>query len=191
MQSKLVIFVSGTVLALSACAKHEATSDNNATDLNMSADNGLAANTAQAPSPLTAQGFSNAAAASDRFEIESSKLAGTSASSAAIKKFAEKMISAHTESTGKLKSTAGALSPAVTPDDTLTADQQQKLDSLKTLNGTAFDTAYASAQVNAHQTALDALKDYANSGDNAQLKSFANGLVPTVTAHLNMAKALK
>jgi putative membrane protein len=146
---------------------------------------------ATAPSPLTAQGFANAAAASDKFEIESSKLAATAASSAAVKSFATKMISAHTGSTAKLKSTLAGMSPAVTPDDTLSADQQAKLDSLKGLNGSAFDSAYASAQADAHQKALDALNAYAASGDNAQLKTFASGLVPTVTAHLNMAKALK
>ena len=79
----------------------------------------------------------------------------------------------------------------MTADDTLNPTQQQKLDSLKGLNGAAFDSAYASAQVEAHQMALDMLKNYAASGDNAQLKTFANGMIPTVTAHLNMAKGLK
>ena len=58
-------------------------------------------------------------------------------------------------------------------------------------NGAAFDSAYASAQVDAHQKTLNALKGYAASGDNAQLKTFATGMIPTVTAHLNMAKGLK
>jgi len=35
------------------------------------------------------------------------------------------------------------------------------------------------------------LKGYAAAGDVSALKSFAGGLVPTVTAHLNMAKGLK
>ena len=38
---------------------------------------------------MTAQGFANAAAASDKFEIDSSKLAATAASSAAVKSFAD------------------------------------------------------------------------------------------------------
>ena len=99
MTSRLVIFLSGTVLALAACGKHEAASDNAANDVNMTAtDNGAEMN-AVAPSPLTAQGFANAAAASDNFEISSSKLAASQASSAAVKKFAEQMITAHTAST--------------------------------------------------------------------------------------------
>ena len=101
------------------------------------------------------------------------------------------MIAAHEGSTAKLKATAGGLSQAVTPDDTLSAEQQASLDSLKGLKGTDFDKAYATAQVDAHQKALDALNGYAASGDNAALKDFAKGLIPTVTAHLNMAKALQ
>ena len=197
MRNTLVILMAGAVLATGACSRHDETNNMAATDMNvsgdnMAADNAAAANAAStAPSPLMAQGFANAAAASDRFEVESSKLAAASASSSAIKSFATQMITAHTASTAKLKATASGLSPAITPDDTLTADQQAKLDNLKTLSGAAFDTAYAAAQVAGHQAALDLLKNYAASGDNAELKALASGMVPTVTAHLNSAKGLK
>ena len=197
MKSSLLILVSGSVLAIGACAKHDNAANNTATDMNMTdtnmtMDNGVSANAAMPEAaPMTAQGFANAAAASDHFEIESSKLAAGSAKSAAVKSFAQKMIDAHTASTAKLKGIASGMSPAVTPDDTLTAEQQSTLDSLKGKTGSDFDSAYAAAQVDAHQKTLDALKAYAASGDNAQLKTFASEMVPTVTAHLNMAKALK
>ena len=92
---------------------------------NMAVDNIGAANDA-ALSPLTAQGFANAAAASDKFEIETSQLAATNASSAAVKKFATQMIAAHSASTAKLKSTLAGQSPAITPDDTLNPEQQSR-----------------------------------------------------------------
>jgi putative membrane protein len=79
----------------------------------------------------------------------------------------------------------------MTPDDTLSPEQQATLDSLKGQTGAAFDSAYAAAQVDAHTKALDALKNYSASGDNAALKGFADGLIPTVTSHLNLAKGLK
>jgi putative membrane protein len=188
---RLLILVSGGALALSACGKHDETTTNATFDTNVAIDNETVANMAAEAGPLTAQGFANAAAASDRFEVESSRLAASAAASAAVKSFADKMVSAHTASTAKLKSTASGLSPAVTPDDTLNPDQQAKLDSLRNLKGSDFDTAYAAAQVEAHQKALDALKSYAASGDKDALKQLAGGMVPTVTAHLNMAKGLK
>jgi putative membrane protein len=189
MKFKAMMLLSSAVLALAACGQKDETYN---TDTNLVTDNGMAANdTEAAPLPNSAQGFANTAAASDRFEIESSRLAGTAGQSAAVKAFAAKMIAAHEGSTAKLKATASGLTPAVMPTDTLSAAQQVDLDSLKNLKGAEFDTAYAAAQVKAHQQALDALKGYAASGDTPALKDLANGLVPTVAAHLNMAKGLK
>jgi putative membrane protein len=191
MKSRLLLFASAA-LALAACGQNDENSVTTNAASNENAVLGSETNTtAPAAAPLTAQGFANAAAASDKFEIESSKLAASAATSAAVKKFALQMINAHTQSTAKLKSTLSGMSPAITPDDTLAPDQQAKLDSLKALKGADFDSAYSGAQVEAHQKALDALKSYAASGDNPKLKEFASGLVPTVTAHLNMAKGLK
>ena len=191
MKYKLLIAVSGSVLALTACNRQDEATPNATGDANLTMDNEMAGNIAADAGPMTSQGFVNAAAASDKFEIESSRLAATSGASAAVKSFADKMISAHTDSTAKLKSTVAGMNPPLTPDDTLTAEQQSTLDSLKGKTGADFDTAYAAAQVDAHQKTLDALKGYSASGDNPTLKTFADGLIPTVTAHLNMAKGLK
>ena len=197
MQNKALMAASGLALALAACGHKDASDTTAANDMNVTDNSAMMGNgadmnaAAPAVSPLTAQGFANAAAASDHFEIESSRLAQGQASSSAVKTFAGKMISAHTQSTAKLKSIASGLSPAITPDDTLSADQQSTIASLKGQTGAAFDSAYAAAQVDAHQKTLDALKAYAASGDNAQLKGFANDMIPIVTAHLNMAKGLK
>ena len=187
-----------SMLVLAACGQKTDTanadmnsSDTSMTGTNMDSGNGMAMDNAAAASPLSAQGFVNAAAASDRFEIESSKLASAAGASSATKAFATKMIDAHTASTAKLKSTTASMSPAVTPDATLTAEQQSTLDSLKPLKGADFDAAYETAQVDAHTKTLDALKNYSASGDTPALKTFADGLIPTVTAHVNMAKGLK
>jgi putative membrane protein len=190
MTNKVLIGLSASVLALAACGQTNnkpSDADVNVAMGNEALDNGTSAT----PLPTSAQGFANLAAASDRFEIESSKLAQAAAHSAGVKDFAAKMITAHEASTDKLKATAGALSPPLNPDDILAASQQQDLDGLKNLDGADFDAAYAAAQVKAHQQALDALKDYVASGDTPALKDFANSLIPTVTEHLNMAKGLK
>ena len=189
MKNRLLIMVSGSVLALTACNRNDEAATN--LDTNVATDNTVEANVVAEAAPTTSQGFVNAAAASDKFEIESSRLAAAAGATAEVKSFADKMISAHTESTAKLKSTLSGMSPPLTPDDTLTPDQQAKLDGLKNLKGAEFDSAYKEAQVSAHQAALDALKGYSASGDNAALKTFADGLIPTVTAHLNMAQGLK
>lgn len=202
MKRTALIVMSGTALALAACGSNNHANNVTTDESNLAVDNGMMGNTAMgnaadmnaaapAASPLTAQAFANAAAASDNFEIQSSKMAETQASSAAVKTFAGKMISAHTASTAKLKGITSGMSPAITPDDTLNPDQQAAIDSLKGQKGAAFDSAYAAAQVDGHQKTLDALRAYAASGDNDKLKGFATDMIPTVTAHLNMAKGLK
>jgi putative membrane protein len=186
----LALILASTALCVSACKRSDdATATNVDTNAAMT---GTEANMA-APTALavTAQDFANAAAASDHFEIESSKLADGSAQSSAVKAFARQMITAHTASTAKLKATLAAMTPPMTADDTLNPDQQALLDGLKGKTGADFDAAYASAQTTAHQKTLDALNAYAGSGDNPQLMDFAKGLIPTVTAHLNLAQGLK
>jgi len=155
------------------------------------ADTNTTAMTNTAAPATGGQMFANTAAASDAFEIATSKLALENSSSAAVKKFANQMITAHTASTDKLKSTTAALTPSITPDPKLNAEQQTILDSLKTKKGADFDTAYIAGQSTGHQETLDMLKAYAATGDVPALKTLAQGLVPTVAAHLNMAKSLK
>jgi putative membrane protein len=180
------IIVTAGALVLASCGQ-KTESEHNVTTTTTVND------TVAAPIAVASPGqiFANNAAASDAFEVASSNLAATKAHSAAVKAFAKQMVKAHTESTAKLKTAAAAASPAIAPDPALTPDQQQSLDALNALDGAPFDTAYAAAQTQAHEKTLAALKDYAATGDVPSLKSFAAGLVPTVTAHLNMAKSLK
>ena len=189
MTIRTTIIASTALLALAACGRGADRSQANISTTAQAVDTGVAS-----PTPAgenESQRFANAAAASDVFEIETSKLALANGSSASVKSYARKMIDAHTASTAKLKTTAAGMAPAMTPNPALDAEQQQKLDQLRALNGAAFDRAYAADQAAGHQRTLDTLKAYAASGDAPQLKAFANELIPIVTAHLNMAKGMK
>lgn len=197
MKAMLAIALGVAAMSVAGCGKHD---DANTSDTANSAlpDNGTASDNAVSdnsaattPAASPDQAFANTAAASDAFEIQSSQLAATNASSSGVKSFAKRMIDAHTGSTAKLKTAAASASPAITPVPALTADQQQKLDQLKSQTGAAFDSAYIDDQVAAHQATLDALRSYSSSGGVPALKSFATQMIPTVTAHLNSAKALK
>ena len=192
MSFRTTILAATAVLALGACSRGNDTTQINATNGSDLGATGMATSTPTAAAPASAgQSFANTAAASDAFEIETSRLALTNASAPAVKRFAKAMIDAHEASTAKLKTVTAGLSPAIQPVATLSAEQQQTLENLRAAKGNAFDSAYAAAQSAAHQQTLDALKAYAASGDVPALKTFAQDLVPTVTAHLNMAKGLK
>ncbi|WP_395336004.1 DUF4142 domain-containing protein [Novosphingobium sp. BL-8H] len=195
MRLRVLWTVSFAALALAGCKKEAPAANDAATTAPATPVVPGMVPGVETPAPAAtldpAQTFANAAAAGDAFEIEISKLAIANGQSAAVKRFANKMIDAHTQSTEKLKLAAGKVSPAITPDASLSDAQKQTRDALKDLKGADFDKAYAKAQVDAHQTTLDAVKAYAASADApAPLKDFAKALVPIVTAHLNMAKAL-
>ncbi len=193
MTIRSTLIATTALLALAACGQKQ---DNSSTYTTNSADTVNQADAsmpapAQTPAMSAAQSFVNTAAASDAFEIETSRLALINGASASVKSYAQKMIDAHTGSTAKLKTLTAGMNPALTPNATLNAQQQATLDQLKSLNGKAFDEAYIAAQTAGHQQTLDALKGYATTGDTPALKNFASDLIPTVTAHLNMAKGLK
>jgi putative membrane protein len=185
-------------LALVACGpKTEKAADSaaNAAGDTLEAAGNIASNAVDAtsnaltPTP-TGQEFVNKAAKSDAFEIAAAKLAATNASSAAVKDFAAEMIKAHTASTAKIKAAASAASPAITPDPTLTSDQQEDLADLGKLKGADFDKSYIDGQEDAHQDALSLMNGYAKDGDVASLKAAAAAIAPVVAKHLDMVKAL-
>lgn len=185
MKYSLLLVASLAAVSVAGCKKEEATTP----DTTVAAANSEPA--AEMPAAANPdQEFANAAAASDAFEIQSSQLAQDKASASKVKAFAAQMIKAHTDSTAKLKTAAQNATPVVTPQPQLSAMQQQTLDDLKSKSGAEFDTAYIKAQADAHQMTLDKLRAYAANGAVPSLKSFANEMVPVVTAHLNMAKGL-
>jgi len=195
MKRNALILLATTCILAGCGHKTETTSETTTTtvpDTNAAGTIDTNVTTTNVSEPVAApQMFANGAAASDAFEIESSKLAATNASSAAVKKFAAQMIDAHTASTATLKAAAAKLDPAITPDPTLTSDQDASLAALKTRKGASFDAAYVDVQIAAHDKALAMLKDYSATGSVAEFRTIATGLVPKVSAHLNMAKGMK
>jgi putative membrane protein len=182
MNTPLFLAASLAVLSLAACND----SKTPAGESTVTADAEIPPAVALTP----AQEFANKVAASDMFEIEVSRLAQAKASSEKTKRFAEEMVKAHTDSTAKLKAAAGGGTSPIAPVTKMNEAQRQVLIELGEVSGAGFDEAYARAQVNAHQQTLDALKAYSGSGEDVSLKAFAAEMVPIVTAHLNMAKAL-
>lgn len=134
--------------------------------------------------------FVNFAAASDRFEIDSSRLAERAAASPAVKGFARMMIDGHLASTRKLKAIVAEQALPHPLDPGLKGEQQAVIDELREKRGADFDEAYLEAQVTAHQKTLASLKEYSGTADNAALKAFADELIPTVAAHLDAARKL-
>lgn len=198
MKHKLML-VALPAFALAACGGGTTAANTSAdnvavaSDETMMADNG-ADNMAMAPTdtaaPMTGQQFADTAAASDMFELESSKLAQQKATAGPVKEFAAMMIKDHTTSTAKLKAAAAKADPAITPKPVMNAEQTANLEALRAASGAEFDALYKQQQMMAHQKALAALQGYAASGDVPSLKTFASETAPVVEAHFKHVSAM-
>ena len=134
MKFVTIASLSAVSLALAACGGRPAeTTDPTANSAMVEPvnDTMMANDAAMTPPAATGgQAFANAAAASDAFEIATSRQALATSTSPAVKKFAQQMIDAHTGSTAKLKAAVAGVSPVITPDPTLTPEQQATLDAM-------------------------------------------------------------
>ncbi len=139
------------------------------------------------PPPLAAvdQTFVNAAAASDAFEIQAGQLALTKGHSARVKKYANMMVSAHTQTTQQL--TQIAQTHAMTPDPTLPPDEQKMLDTLNKVRPASFDRDYMRDNVISHRSAIKVYQDEIANGQDPDLKQFATATLPTVQQHYKLA----
>jgi putative membrane protein len=144
-----------------------------------------------AATTMTAQGFVDAAAISDMYEIQAAKIAARSSSNADVKAFAAHMIQDHSRSAAKLQALLGKGDIHATAPPDLDERRKVLLDNLNAAKPEDFDKTYVDQQVAAHQEAVTLFKGYADHGDNNALKAFAASVLPTIQNHLAMAKDLR
>ncbi len=138
-----------------------------------------------------AANFVPKAAASDMFEVASSKIALDRSQDPKVKDFARMMIREHGRTTDELKSTLKGAGQDIAPPTALPNDLQAKIDDLNKAAPDKFDATYLQQQIDAHQATLDVMQRYAKDGDVEPVKQFAAKTAPTVQQHLTMAKSLK
>lgn len=153
-----------------------------------SASEKMGVNSALGVSPSTAD-FVTEAATGDLFEIRSSELA-LKQGDAATQNFAKQMITDHQKTSNELKSLVQAKKIDVTIPGAPTSSQQSMLDKLTTLNGADFNKQYRDDQYSAHKGAVSAFQRYAKSGENPDLKQWAEKTAPALEHHLEMAREL-
>ena len=142
-----------------------------------------------APAAST-ESFVQTVAMSDMFEVQSGKLAADQAGNAKVKSFGQKMVDDHTKTTNELTQLIKDENITVDLPTALDRDHQAKLDDLKGLSADAFDRAYIPTQVSAHGKAVDLFQGYADGGENADLKQWAQKTLPALKGHLDEAKQL-
>jgi putative membrane protein len=141
---------------------------------------------------MKTKSFIKSASEANMFEIETSKVAVTKASSQQVKDFAQKMIDDHTKAGDDMKAAIG--SNTAEQNDVATSlgmMHKLKLAKLNREEGASFDKDYVNAQVAAHDDAVKLFDKYAGNGDDAALKSFAASTLPTLQGHKQMIDGIK
>ena len=195
MHCRLLITAAITLgLGLSACKQEGTGVSNNQTgdmvDGPGMANSGTMAsgNMTGAASEMDATYVQNAAA-SDMFEIETSRLALAKATSPAIKTYAQMMIDEHGKSSTDLKAAmAGA---AIVVPAGLPTEQSAKLETLRDLSGAAFDRQYLADQRAGHQETLAKINAYLATAAAGPLKDHASKVTGVVQKHLNSLENIK
>jgi putative membrane protein len=132
--------------------------------------------------------FVRQATLGSRAEIELGKLAQSRASAGPVKEFAQRMVADHgkgSDQLARLNRSAGAQLPA-----SLDAEHQTIRDELSHKQGSEFDTAYLTSQLQDHQRTANLLEWEISMGQNDELKKFAAEQLPLVLDHLDQAKQL-
>ena len=132
--------------------------------------------------------FVEQAAAGGMAEVEEGQLAQQKASSNDVKQFASQMVTDHTKANDELKQIAQ--SKGITLPSHPTRAEERSESGLKKLSGTEFDRHYVREQVADHQKTVALFQKQANSGEDPELKAFAQKTLPILQRHLQMAQSL-
>jgi predicted outer membrane protein len=121
-------------------------------------------------------------------EIAISALALLKSSNNDVLAFAQRMINDHGKANDQLSSLAGQKNIALPQE--LAPDQVLAYVTLNALSGQEFDRAYAEYNVNAHEKAVAEFTTQSQQASDADIRQFAQSLLPVLNEHLTQAKAL-
>ena len=155
-------------LVLAACSKN----DNDNTTLN-STDNF----------------FMQQASYSNNAEISAGSIAASKGGYDSVRMFGGMMVVDHGNAESSLDSIASSLNITIpsTPDSL----HQVMALHLQTLSGHTFDTTYINAQVKDHMATIAIFQQELSSGNNQQVKNYANQKLPVIQMHLQEAQSIQ
>lgn len=128
------------------------------------------------------------AADSSNAEIALGELAQQNAGSAAVKAFAREMVTEHTRLNEEL--TAMATREGLSPPTTPTAPAAAVAAALDTRTGAAFDRAYLTEQIAAHDMTLALFRHAAENAEDSSIQSFARSHADEIEEHMEEAQRL-
>ena len=133
--------------------------------------------------------FVDEAAGGGMAEVRFSQLAVEKSTNPAVKEFAQSMVADHTKANDELKALATAKSVPVPGE--LPKVAQRKYDDLSKVASAKFDKEYMATMLDDHKKTVRLFEKEAKSGDDAELKAWADKTLPTLKHHLEMVQTLE
>jgi putative membrane protein len=133
--------------------------------------------------------FAMKAASGGLMEVDLGNYAAANAASPNVKAFGQTLAKDHQAANDELKSLAASknITLPTVPD----SDKQKKIDDLKKKTGADFDKDYVDMMVSDHKDDIDHFQKEADKGNDADIKTWAAGKIPTLQQHLQMAEGLQ
>jgi putative membrane protein len=149
---------------------------------------GVAAMTTSSALSSGDRDFVQKATSSGLAEVAAAQLAQQRSASPQVRQFADRMIADHTPANSELQEIAGEEDIPLPSQPA--AKDAAAVQRLRGLNGTAFDRAYAQDQLSNHQQDIALFRREATSGQDPELKAFAQKTLPILQQHLQLAQVL-
>ena len=134
------------------------------------------------------EAFIRTADAIGQAEVKLGQIAEQYGASDAVKKFGARMVEDHTRLGKELRDLAG--NKGLNLPEGLDQKHQQLMDELSKLRRADFDRAYTKDMVEGHQKAIDQFETEAKSGQDADVKAWAEKSLPALREHLRMAQQI-
>jgi putative membrane protein len=125
--------------------------------------------------------FISTAAKGGHAEVAAGNMAAES-ENAAVSAFGKQMVTEHTQMNEELA--ALAQKKGIEPPSSADLASQAKSALMNVMPGAAFDKQYVSTQIDDHQETLELLQNQAQSGQDPELKAFAQKYIPVVEKHI-------
>ncbi len=105
-----------------------------------------------------------------------------------IAAYGQMMVTDHSAAKNQLRTLADSLT--ITVSDSLDAQNQALKAQLQSLTGRQFDSVYINSQATLSQNVIALINEHQTNGQHVRVKSYANGLLPTIQGHKTMADSL-
>ena len=130
--------------------------------------------------------FMSTAAEANLAEINTAKMVGQKSADPAVKDFANRMVTDHTQSSQSLASLA-EVSAIKLPTEPGLMERNQK-NELQKLSGAKLDDAYLRDELQGHKEAIAAFENEIENGQNQEVKNYAVKTLPTLQDHIRIAE---